>query len=247
MSAAPAVSLPWFEGPLDLLLALVHKNHIDISDLPIAEITSQYLDYMSQAEELDMELGAEFAYMAATLIHIKSLCLLARDPEIAAREEDPRQELVRQLIEHEQLQHGAEFLGKALESGASMWSRPTIGEFEPPPDPPPDPNMPVNVLEVLRLAKKALETARTYKVVNTRDSVTVRDMVLWLEEHLRDVLALPDARVLLGTQPTLDHRSALFLAMLEMTKQSRVGLQQAECFGPIALTRLRTTAIRTVI
>ena len=87
MSCAPLISLPWFEGPLDLLLALVHKNNIDIADLPIAEITGQYLEYMGQAGQLDMELGSEFAYMASMLIHIKSQCLLGRDPELTAREQ----------------------------------------------------------------------------------------------------------------------------------------------------------------
>ena len=97
MSAGPEISLPRFAGPLDLLLELVRKNQIQITDIPIAAITRQYLDYLQQAEALDLELGSEFAYMAALLIHIKSRCLLATDPEVA--EEDPRQELVRLLLD----------------------------------------------------------------------------------------------------------------------------------------------------
>lgn len=247
MTAAPAISLPWFEGPLDLLLALIHKDNIDISDLPVADITSQYLDYLRQAEELDIDLGAEFAYMASTLIHIKSQCLLARDPEIAAREEDPRQDLIRQLLEHKQLQHITTALGQALEAGSSIWTRSSMGDFELPPEPPPDPNGPMNLLEVLRLARRALDTARTYKVVNPRDSVTVRDMVFWLEDRLRGGRRQVDALSLLDEQPSRDHRACLFLAMLELTRQSRIRLDQSECFGDVQLTRLRGKSPQAVI
>ena len=238
MGCAPPISLPWFEGPLDLLLALVHKNNIDIADLPIAEITGQYLEYMSQAGQLDMELGSEFAYMASFLIHIKSQCLLGRDPELAAREGDPREELVRQLIEREHLQRGVEDLDERLESTGKTWTRSSIADFAPLEEPV-EPDAPVNVLQVLRLARKALDAARTYKVVDPPESVTVREMVLWLEDRIRALEDIPDARPLLEGQPDTDHRSALFLAILELTKQASITLHQEECFGPISLTRLR--------
>jgi segregation and condensation protein A len=92
-----------YEGPLDLLLDLIRKQQINIYDIPIAQITAQYLEYMQKAMELDIELSSEFVYMAATLIHIKSRLLLPRDPELEkiSPEEDPRKELVERLIEHE--------------------------------------------------------------------------------------------------------------------------------------------------
>jgi segregation and condensation protein A len=238
MTGPPPISLPWFEGPLDLLLALVHKNNIDIADLPIAEITGQYLEYMSQAGQLDVELGSEFAYMASMLIHIKSQCLLGRDPELAVREGDPRQELVRQLLEHEQLNRSTEYLEETLESTAKTWTRSSIADFAPFEEPA-EPDAPVNVLQVLRLARKALDAARTYRVVNPPESVTVREMILWLEERIRPVESIPDARRLLENQPDPDHRLALFLAMLELAKQAQIDLDQQECFGPFSLTRLR--------
>src|SRR6201987_1524882 len=89
------VHLEHYEGPLDLLLDLIRKQQIDIKDIPIATITAQYLAYMEKAREMDIDLGAEFVYMAATLIHIKSKMLLPRDPilETEGEEtEDPRQE-----------------------------------------------------------------------------------------------------------------------------------------------------------
>src|SRR5690242_21759032 len=96
------IHLDKYEGPLDLLLDLIRKQQIDIKDIPIATITRQYLDYMEKAREMDIDLGAEFVYMAATLIHIKSRMLLPRDPalEQMSAEDDPRQELVDRLLEH---------------------------------------------------------------------------------------------------------------------------------------------------
>ena len=104
--------LAQYDGPLDLLLDLIRKQQIDINDIPIATITSQYLDYMEKAREMDIDLSAEFVYMAATLIHIKSRMLLPRDPalERCRTEEDPRQELVDRLLEHERFKNAAEML-----------------------------------------------------------------------------------------------------------------------------------------
>src|SRR5271165_3344484 len=94
--------LEQYQGPLDLLLDLIRKQQIDIKDIPIATITSQYLAFLDQARERDIDLGAEFVYMAATLIHIKSKMLLPRDPALAkpgeADDEDPRTELVNKLL-----------------------------------------------------------------------------------------------------------------------------------------------------
>ena len=92
-----------YDGPLDLLLDLIRKQQIDIWDIPIAQITTQYLEYLDKAAALDMELSAEFIFMASTLIHIKSRMLLPRDPELEKidPEGDPRKELVDRLLEYE--------------------------------------------------------------------------------------------------------------------------------------------------
>src|SRR5437773_567664 len=90
-----------YEGPLDLLLDLIRKQDIDIYDIPIAKITAQYLAYVEKIRELDVNIAAEFIYMAAVLIHIKSKMLLPRDPDAPAAEDDPRSELVNRLFEHE--------------------------------------------------------------------------------------------------------------------------------------------------
>ena len=105
MSSSPLnVRLDHYEGPLDLLLDLIRKQQIDIRDIPIATITAQYLSYLEQARERDLDIGAEFVFMAATLIHIKSRMLLPTDPELRKEnenEEDPREELVERLLEHD--------------------------------------------------------------------------------------------------------------------------------------------------
>src|SRR5215813_12729223 len=96
------VKLSMFEGPLDLLLFLIRKEQVSIYDIPIARITDQYLDYLRKMEELDIGVAGEFLLMAATLIQIKSQMLLPRDPLVPEEEiEDPRKELVEQLLEHQ--------------------------------------------------------------------------------------------------------------------------------------------------
>src|ERR1700726_4693784 len=100
-----------YEGPLDLLLHLIRKQDIDIYDIPIGKITAQYLAYVEKLRELDVNVAAEFIYMAAVLIHIKSKMLLPRDPDaLAGSEEDPRTELVNRLIEHEKFKSAAQML-----------------------------------------------------------------------------------------------------------------------------------------
>ena len=114
MSSPLNVHLEQYEGPLDLLLDLIRKQQINVYDIPIARITSQYLEYVQKAVEMDMELSAEFVYMASTLIHIKSKMLLPRDPELEKMdpEGDPRAELVDRLLEHERFKNAAECCSK---------------------------------------------------------------------------------------------------------------------------------------
>ena len=100
-----------YEGPLDLLLDLIRKQNIDIYDIPIAKITAQYLTYVEKIRELDVNVAADFIYMAAVLIHIKSKMLLPRNPDAPAEEqEDPRNELVNRLLEHEKYKSAAQML-----------------------------------------------------------------------------------------------------------------------------------------
>ena len=238
MTAGPDISLPHFDGPLDLLLALVRKNEIDIADIPIAEITRQYLDYLHRAQELNIDLGADFIYFAALLIHIKSRTLLPADPEIARREPDPRELLIRQLMDHEQLLKGAAFLQQKLEIAEATWSRPPCEEFPSSlEDEPAQLSPSLNLLQILRLAQQALATAQTYDQVIPPDPVSVEEMMGWLEDRLEATAGNLEGTSLLAEQPDASHRNALFLAMLEMAKSSAIRLDQTASFGPILLSK----------
>jgi segregation and condensation protein A len=244
-AAAPTFSLPRFKGPLDLLLSLVRKNEVDIADIPIAGITRQYLDYLHQAGELNIDLGSEFVSMAALLIHIKSRGLLAPDPELAGREEDPRAELVQQLLDHDQVRQGAEFLKQKLELAEGTCSKSSAEESgQVPADEPAEPDGVLNLLQVLRLAQQALAVARAYALLRPVESVTMEEMMRWLEQRLMPAPDSVEATALLMEQPDAPHRAALFLAMLEMAKDARIGLEQQQCFGPILIGALNQPGTR---
>ena len=109
--AAPyGVKFDLFEGPLDLLLFLIQKNEIDIYDIPIADITRQFLEYVGIIQRLNLEVAGDFVVMAATLMHIKSRMLLPSDPEAEEEEGDPREELVRRLLEYQQFREVATWM-----------------------------------------------------------------------------------------------------------------------------------------
>src|SRR6204780_4189267 len=126
MASPYKIHLDTYDGPLDLLLDLIKKQEIDIHNIPIAQITGQYLDYLHKLEQLDMDVSAEFIYMAATLIYIKSKMLLPPDalagPEEAAT--DPRDELVQRLVEHEKFKNAAQLLYQKQQIEENVWSRP---------------------------------------------------------------------------------------------------------------------------
>ena len=132
MSSSPLnFHLDHYEGPLDLLLDLIRKQQVDIRDIPIASITSQYLSYLDQAREMDLDIGAEFVFMAATLIHIKSRMLLPTDPALRkeGEEEDPREELVQRLLEHQRFKDAAEMLQQKRIIEENVWSNPQMKQF----------------------------------------------------------------------------------------------------------------------
>ena len=239
MNPARDISLPRFEGPLDLLLALVRKNEVEITGIPIAEITRQYLEYLEEAKGQDLDLGSEFAYMAATLIQIKSRCLLPSDPEISKREPDPRQELIRQLLDQEQVRQGAEFLQQKLEVNGAVWSRPSIDDFvDSVNEDLPENRGAINLAEVLRLAHRALDTARTYQIVAPAESVSVEDMILWLKQRISSEQGPIATEPLFTELDSAERKAALFLAMLEMSKTAGIRLEQHRPFGPLSMVRI---------
>jgi segregation and condensation protein A len=230
--------LEQYEGPLDLLLDLIHKQQINIYDIPIARITAQYLDYMQKARELDMELSSEFVYMAATLIHIKSKLLLPKDPELEkiAPEEDPRQELVNRLIEHERFKNAAEMLQQKRVIEEAMWSNPQIEQFLAEDE---GPGLAVTMFDLVKTFQAVLERAKNRPIYEIgKENVSVPDMM----QFLRHQLARSRRQELSATQLLERQRSrramiCLFLAILELVKRQSLLLAQGELFGDIALLR----------
>lgn len=239
MSSPLNVRLDQYEGPLDLLLDLIRKQQIDIRDIPIATITAQYLDYLEQARQLDLDLGAEFVYMAATLIHIKSRMLLPRDPalETEAADEDPRKDLVERLLEHERFKNAAEMLQQKRLIEENVWSNPQIDKFVSDDD---NPGLAVTLFDLVKAFGEMLERTKNRPVYKVGEpEVGVGDMV----RHLKGILekAGPEEPVfilrLIERQPTRRAMIALFLAVLEMVKMQAVEILQQDLFGEIALRR----------
>ena len=239
MSSPLNFHLEQYEGPLDLLLDLIRKQQINIYDIPIASITSQYMEYIAKAAALDMELGSEFVYMAATLIHIKSKMLLPTDPELLkiSPEEDPRQELVERLIEHEKYKNAAEMLQQKRIIEEAAWSNPQIQAFV---DQDENPGLSVTLFDLVKTFQTILERAKnrpTYEI--GKESVTVPDMIRYLRAMLEQVGCNESisAVELFEQQSSMRAMLCLFLAILELVKRQAVLLTQADAFGEIAIKR----------
>src|SRR5438128_4187426 len=165
-----------YEGPLDLLLDLIRKQDIDIYDIPIARITAQYLTYVERMRELDVNVAADFIYMAAVLIHIKSKMLLPRDPLAPAdAQEDPRSELVNRLLEHEKFKSAAQMLHQKQQIEDAIWSNPALREFKDAEGT--EPEMAADVIDLVKTFQQILERVRTRPVLNVNEeTVTVGQM-----------------------------------------------------------------------
>ena len=239
MSSPLNFHLAQYEGPLDLLLDLIRKQQVNIYDIPIASITRQYLDYMQRALELDIELSSDFVYMAGTLIHIKSRLLLPRDPELdkIAPEEDPRQELVERLIEHERFKNAAEMLQQKRVIEEAIWSNPQIQQFINEDE---GPGLAVSLIDLVKTLQSVIERAKSrpeYEV--GKEDVSVPDMMRFLRyelEHSRASQSLSATR-LLERQRSRRAMICLFLAILELVKLQAVDLTQGDLFGDIGLRR----------
>jgi segregation and condensation protein A len=226
-----------YEGPLDLLLDLVRKQDIDIYDIPIAKITAQYLAYVEKLRELDVNVAAEFIYMAAVLIHIKSKMLLPRDPAVASEEqEDPRAELVNRLIEHEKFKSAAQMLMQKQQIEEAVRSNPAIREFIDAEGT--EPELAADVIDLVKTFQQIIERARTRPMIQVdEETVTVSQMI----EYLRRRLSLEDRPLRLKEfLRNVQSRQALvcmFLAMLELVRLQAIQLRQDRLFGEILVRK----------
>jgi segregation and condensation protein A len=231
------IRLAAFEGPLDLLLHLIKKNAIDIYDIPIALITQQYLEYLTLMQELNLDVASEFLVMAATLIHIKSKLLLPR-PETAAGDpteaEDPRDALVRQLIEHQRFKAAAELLHERETLRGAQWTRPDArlqaiaGDAY-------EPDIEVDLFSLLSAFKQVLARARV------RPPLPLPGEQISIETRIEQLLARLSETDACGFDELFDEAATradlivTFLALLEMIRLKLVRVFQSGGVGPIRI------------
>jgi segregation and condensation protein A len=226
-----------YEGPLDLLLDLIRKQDIDIYDIPIARITAQYLTYVERMRELDVNVAADFIYMAAVLIHIKSKMLLPRDPLAPPdAQDDPRSELVNRLLEHEKFKSAAQMLMQKQQIEDAIWSNPSLKEFRDAEGT--EPELAADVIDLVKTFQQILDRARSRPLLEVdEESVTVGQMIDYLQRRL----SLEDKPVRLKQLLRhIESRPALvcmFLALLELVRLQAVQLRQDRLFGEVLLRK----------
>lgn len=231
------VFLETFEGPLDLLLYLIRRQNINVLDIPMAELTRQYLGYVEMMRRTQLELAAEYLLMAAVLIEIKSRLLLPRPPPAPGAEaEDPRAELVRRLLEYEKMKQAARDLD-ALPLAerdfmtVRIWFDRVAGE-----------RLPDVAAEDLRVAWAGLiarARANRHHLV-TREQLSVRSEMSRLLKLLQPSRYL-EFTSLFAAHADVAHLVVTFLAMLELTRERLIGVTQAEPYAPI-YAQLRSEA-----
>jgi len=227
------VFLEAFEGPLDLLLYLIKRQNLNILDIPIAEITRQYMEYLALMQELRLELAAEYLVMAAWLAEIKSRLLLPRPAAIEAEEDDPRAELVRRLQEYERFQQAARALDALPRLERDFFpASAELAQREIHRTPPP-----VSLTELLSALREALARAELFgRHQVRREALSVRERMSQVLERL-DALRFTPFSALFRPEEGRMGVVVTFLAVLELLREALLELVQAEPFAPIHVRR----------
>jgi len=223
------VILEAFEGPLDLLLYLIKRQNLDILDIPIAEITRQYMSYIDVMQELRLELAAEYLVMAAMLAEIKSRMLLPRPVLGEGEEDDPRAELVRRLQEYERFKQAALDIDALPQISRDVFST----TAEPPERNQARPHPDVNLRELLLAFREVLTRAEMFTHHHIqREPLSVRERMSRVLSSLTPE-RFTDFASLFTVEEGRMGVVVTFLAVLELIKESLIELIQAEAFGPI--------------
>jgi len=232
------INIPMYEGPLDLLLDLIKQQKMSIHDIQISKITAQYLDYLHKLEELDVDVSAEFIYMAATLIYIKSKMLLPPDPlgETEDASGDPRAELVQRLVEHEKFKNAAQLLYQKQQIEENVWSKPDKSLYN---DEGTEGELVVSLVDLVKVFQQVLERKKEVSRIELRhEEFTVAQMIAALRAQ---ILASADNAVNLiqffEACPSRHAMIVAFLAVLEMVKLQAVALVQEKQFGDILVRK----------
>ena len=234
------VKLEIFEGPLDLLLHLIKQNEVDIYDIPIAKITEQYLEYMDMMKTLNLEVAGEFLLMAATLIHIKSKMLLPFSEEASEEEEeggDPRQELIRRLLEYQKYKEASAQLEQMMILGRDTFTKGQMLAGDRFQICPQEEGGLVNLslFDLLGALKEVLAKApKTISFDVTLEHITIADRINFIME----LLGKEKSITFFSLFPSDSSRAMIvttFLAMLELTKMKMIRIYQSEQDGVIRL------------
>lgn len=233
------VKLDIFEGPLDLLLFLIKKERVDIYDIPISRITEQYLEYLEIMKLLDLEIAGEFLVMSATLIHIKSKMLLPPeetgiDPE---DEEDPRDEIVRRLLEYKKYKEAAGQLQQIYETNKGVFLRKGAGGKEKIIAEDGDEYFEASLFDLITSFRKVLTTVSKevfHEVIKNKFTVSEKIHELY---HLLAKESTVQFSSLFRNARSKDEVITIFLAILELIKMREVLIVQKEVFGDIKIIR----------
>ena len=240
------VKLEVFEGPLDLLLHLIDKNKVDIYDIPIVEITNQYLEYIKEMQEKDMNVLSEFLVMAATLLDIKCKMLLPAEVNEEGEEEDPRAELVQKLLEYKMYKYMSYELRDRQVDAAKNWYR--------------EPNLPKEVADyrppldyeqligdmnlsklhsifkmVIKKQEDKIDPIRSKYGNIEKEEIDMEAKGLYVEAYLREHKKT-SFRTLLEKQNSRAEIIVTFLIVLELMKTGKISISQEEIFGDILIT-----------
>ena len=238
MASPYKIHLDTYDGPLDLLLDLIKKQEINIHNIPIAKITGQYLEYLHKLEKLDMDISADFIYMAATLIYIKSKMLLPPDPLASPEEQaaDPRADLVQRLVEHEKFKNAAQLLYQKQQIEENVWSKPDKSLYH---DEGTEGELVVSMVDLVRVFQQVLERRKEVSRIELQhEQFTVAQMMAQLRAQ---ILASEDNTVNLirffEACPSRHAMIVAFLAVLEMVKMQAIAMVQEKQFGEIVLRK----------
>ena len=237
------VKLEVFEGPLDLLLHLIEKNKINIYDIPILDITNQYLEYIEQLKHADMNITSEFMVMAAELIDIKCRMLLPKEEE-DEEEEDPREELVRRLLEYKMYKNMAFELREMLDETNGVYREPSIPEEVKAYRPKSDPTELLSDVslvklheifrDILKRQQDLIDPIRSDFGRVYKEDVKLQDKVKELADFAKTHTRF-SFRELMGSQKSRTHTIVMFLAVLEFMKNGLIKTSQKKVFDDIEI------------
>jgi segregation and condensation protein A len=235
-----------YDGPLDLLLDLIRRQNIDIYDIPIARITSQFLEYTHHLKQVDVDAAGEFIYVASLLIHIKSKTLLPRDPSdvLGGESEDPRRELVERLLEHERFKAAAQMLMQKQQIEEATWTAPGMKNFRRDTEAATGEELDMereiaaDTVDLVRVFQDILTRLRERPVLNVdEESVTVAQMIDYVKRRLMMEDKPVSLKRMLHNTHTERALICMFLAMLELVRLQAVLLHQPMVQGDILIKK----------